>query len=80
MDLVKIVGIMNTKKSCQMLMHGKIPSANYRLGNSFMFQHENDPKHIVNTVKAHLDRKALGGTPVVDWAPQSPDPNISDAS
>lgn len=45
-----------------------------------MFQHENDPRHIVNTVKAHLDRKAHGGTRVVDWAPQSPDPNISDAS
>lgn len=34
-------------------------------GNGFIFQHENDPKHIANAVKSYLERKTA--LTVMDW-------------
>lgn len=51
-----------------------------RLGNSFIFQNDNDSKHIANAVKAFLDRKAHSETlSVMDWPPQSPNLKIIEA-
>lgn len=47
---------------------------NYKLGISWQ------AKHAANTVKHYLDRKTHSGTlSVMDWAPQSPDPDIIEA-
>lgn len=32
-----------------------VPSGAHLIGNSFIFHHNNDPKHTFNAVKAHLD-------------------------
>lgn len=37
--------------------HKKVPSGKHLIGNSFMFQHDSDPKYTANAVKAYLDKK-----------------------
>lgn len=36
-----------------------MPSGKRLICSRFIFQHENDPKHNANTVKAYLDRKGM---------------------
>ena len=45
------------------------------IGNGFIFQHDNDPKHTANAVKSYLEIKTYLET-VMDWPPQSLDLNI----
>ena len=79
-DLVKIEGIMNAEKYRQLLIHHAVPSGKRLIGNGFIFQHDNDPKHTSNVVKAYLQKKEEAGTlTVLDWPPQSPDLNIIEA-
>ena len=39
------------------LIHHAIPSGKRLIGNGYIFQHDNDPKHTANTVKSYLERK-----------------------
>lgn len=71
---------MNTEKYHQLLSHQAILPGKCLIGDSFIFQHGNDPKHNINGVKVYLDRKIHNGTQsVMDWPPQSPDLNIVEA-
>lgn len=46
---------MNTEKR-QILTHHAKPSVKHLNGNSFLFQHDNDPKHYANVAKAYLEK------------------------
>ena len=50
------------------------------MGNSFIFQHDNDPKHTAGKVKACLDRKTHDkSVSAMDLPPQNQDLNITEA-
>ena len=71
---------MNAEKCRQFLIHHAIPSGKHLIGNGFIFQHDNDPKHTANPVKSYLERKTADKTLTVKhWPPQSPDLNIIEA-
>ena len=71
---------MNAEKYRQVLIHHAIPTGKRLIGNGFIFQHDNDPKHTANAVKSYLERKTADKTlTVMDWPPQSPDLNIIEA-
>ena len=71
---------MNAAKYKQILIHHTIPSGKRLIGNKFIFQHDNDPKHSAKIVKSYLQRKTVDETlTVLDWPPQSPDLNIIEA-
>ena len=77
-DIVQIDGIMNAEKYRQVLIHHAIPSGKHLIGNSFIFQHDKDPK--LTALKSYLERKTADKTlTVMDWPPQSPDLNIIEA-
>ena len=60
-----------------MLTNSKIPSGKCLIGNGFIFQQDNDPKHTALKVKSYLERKEQSGdVQVKKWPPQSPDLNI----
>ena len=56
-DLDRIDGIMNAEKYRQILIHLTFPSSEHLIGNGFIFQQNNDPKHNVLKVKCYLERK-----------------------
>lgn len=56
-NLVKNDGIMKAKKYHQIFTHHVIQSRKCLIGSN--------PKHTVNTVKMHLDRKTHSGTLIV---------------
>ena len=79
-DLVRVDGIMNAAKYKQILIHHAILSGKRLIGNKFIFQHDNDPKHSAKTVKSYLQGKTVDATlTVLDWPPQSPNLNIIEA-
>ena len=45
------------EKSWQVLINLAIPSGKCLIGNGFIFQHDNDPKHTANAVKSYLEKK-----------------------
>lgn len=58
-ELVKVDGMANFEKLIQhVILSGKS-------GNSFIFQHGNDPKHTDNAVEAYLDRNTYKVTLLV---------------
>ena len=52
---------MNTEKYKQILIHHAMPSGNEIIGNSFIIQQDNDPKHTRLKVKSLLERKKHSG-------------------
>ena len=56
-DLVRTDEIMNAEQNRQILIHYAIPSVKHLIGNDFIFQQDNDPKHITLQVKSYLERK-----------------------
>ena len=76
-DLVRIDGIINAKKYRQILIHHAIPSGKRLIGNGFVFQQDNNPKHTALKVKSYFEKKGQSGdVQVLKWPPQSPDLNI----
>ena len=68
---------MNAEKYRQILVHHAIPSGKHQISNGFIFQQNNDPKHISLKVKSYLKWKEQSGNDqVMIWPPQSPDLNI----
>ena len=73
-DLVKIEGIMD-KKVYHNIVHA-LPSGRRLIGDNFVFQEDNDPKHSSNYCRNYLRRKeAAGALTVMNWPSQSPDLN-----
>ena len=46
------------------------------IGDNFLFQHTNYPKHIANVIKTYLQRKTVRNSTTIRIPPQSPDLNI----
>lgn len=56
----------------EILTEHAISSGDHLIGNDFIVQPYNGPKHTDNAVKAYLERKTHSGSlSVVDWFPQS---------
>ena len=50
------------KSTDRFLIHHAIPSGQRLIGNGFVCQHDNDPKHTANAVKSYLERKTADKT------------------
>ena len=58
-----------------LICHG-VPSRLHLLGQGFVYQQKNDPKHTSKLCKNYLDKKeAERKLQKLDWPPQSPDLN-----
>jgi hypothetical protein len=74
--LVKIDGIMDKKVYHNILVQHAVPSGLRLIGNNFVFQEDNDPKHSSNYCRNYLRRKeAAGVLTMMNWPAQSPDLN-----
>jgi len=69
--LYQINGIMDGKKYREILKNQMAPHLR-RLGQDFIFQHDNDPKHTSKVAKNYLKNAHFV---VLDWPSQSPDLN-----
>ena len=72
--LARIDGIMDSLKYVTILQHNLFDSVDtFRLGNDFIFQQDNDPKH-----KSGISSKFFqeNGIKILDWPSQSPDLNV----
>lgn len=67
-----IDGIMDRFMYKDILEKSMIPSAKKLLGKSYIFQHDNDPKHTSKLVKEFLQKKRVK---VLFWPAMSPDLN-----
>ncbi|KAI5708859.1 hypothetical protein M8J76_004770 [Diaphorina citri] len=53
-DLVRIEGIMRKEEYKKILEDNVVPSGTNLIGNGFIFQHDNDPKHTSKLCKGFL--------------------------
>lgn len=75
-DLIKIDGIMDKNYYHRILSRHAVPSGTRLIGQNFVFQQDNDPKHTSKLCKAYLESKEVQGVlKIMDWPPQSPDVN-----
>ena len=64
-------------KQMQILLHHAVPVGKALIDNSFVFQHDNDPKHTARVIKKYLENKKRDASlTVLKWPAQSPDMNI----
>ena len=69
--LVRIEGKMNRAKCREILGENMLQSTqDLRMGQRFIFQQDNAPKHTVKTMQERLQDKSLN---VLEWPSQSPD-------
>jgi hypothetical protein len=75
--LYKITDILTAAKYKQILIHHTLPNGRALIGNNFVLQHDNDPKHTAMVVNQYMENKTGDGTlTVLDWPAQSSDMNI----
>lgn len=70
--LVKINGIMDATKYCEILGDNMLPHLLEKMAPNSIFQHDNDPKHSSRLVRKYLSDHDVQ---VLDWPSQSPDLN-----
>ena len=69
----RIEGRMNGARYPEILGDNLLPSVRaLKMGRGWVFQHENDPKHMAKATKEWLKKKHIN---VVEWPSQSPDLN-----
>ena len=71
-NITVVEGHMNAPMYIRILSSHMIPSARRLFEETYIFQHDNDPKHTALAVKAYLEKKRIK---VLDWPSQSPDLN-----
>ena len=75
--LCKITDNLTAPKYKQILIHHAVPVGKALIGNNFVFQHDDDPKHTARVIKKYLENKKPDGSlTVLNWSAQSPDMNI----
>ena len=75
--LYKITDNLTAPKYKQILIHHAVPVGKALIGNSFVFQHDYDPKHTAGVIRKYLENKKRDGSlTVLNWLAQSPDMNI----
>ena len=68
---------LTAPKYKQILIHHAVPVGKALIGNNFVFQHDDDPKHTARVIKKYLENKKRDGSlKVLNWLAQSPDMNI----
>ena len=68
---------MTAKRYKQILIHHAVPSGRRLIGENFIVQHDDDPKHTANMIKRYLGRKEeQGALQLMEWPLHSPDLNI----
>ena len=73
-DLFQIEGIMRKEHYHSILIRHAMPSGRRILGQDWIFQEDNDPKHSSKLCKDYIARKTQeGGMKKMVWPPQSPD-------
>ena len=79
-DLFKIDGITYVENQRQILIHHAVPSGRRLVGQNFIFQHDNNPKHTAIKVKDYLQRKEnQWQLQLMEWPAVSPELNIIEA-
>ena len=61
-DIVHLDGILNAEKYRQIHIHYAINSRKRLIGNCFLSQHDNDPKHTARAAKSYWERKTTDRT------------------
>ena len=75
-DLIRIDGIMRKEDYRRILEHNAIPSGLRLIGEGFVMQQDNDPKHSSKLCRGYLEMKQTSGIlKNMIWPAQSPDLN-----
>ena len=75
-DLHRVTGTLNQKGDHSILQHHAIPSGLRLVGQGFILQQDNDPKHTSRLCQNYLRRKEQDGRlQIMEWPAQSPDLN-----
>ena len=75
-DLKRIDGRMDKEMYHQILIRHGVPSGLRLVGQGFVYQQDNDPKHTAKLCKTYFDKnEAEGMLQNLNWPPQSPDLN-----
>ena len=75
-SLHRVEGILNQHGYHSILQRKAIPSGKRLIGEGFVFQQDNDPKHTSRLCRDYLKKKEEKQVlEIMDWPPQSPDLN-----
>lgn len=75
-DIVKIDGILRKEQYKNILIRHAVPSGTRLIGNPFVLQEDNDPKHSAKICRSYTANKERQGVlKNMIWPPQSPDLN-----
>ena len=75
-DLHRVTGTLNQKGYHSILQRHAIPSDPCLVGQGFILQQDNDPKHTSRLCQNYLRRKEQDGRlEIMEWPAQSPDLN-----
>lgn len=66
-----IQGIIDKKVYHQLLIRHALPEGKRRLGNGFVYQEDNDPKHASKLCRGYLEKKEKAGDLNCNWFKRS---------